>query len=135
MEKPFPDPFPNNKNWAYLWINRLKFYIVFISWQVDDHRNILKQICRPLAFTSYKAFLKNKKRPGTGLSASFSAWFFWGRIFFFLIVWLSLFHEILSNMFIVIVCQPGCDVIYFRINLVFLIIPFLLHDRNVKTKI
>ena len=29
--------------------------------------------CRPLAFTSYKAFSKTKKRSGTSLPASFSA--------------------------------------------------------------
>ena len=44
-------------------------------WQVEGYRNILKLSCRPLAFTSYKAFLKNKKRSGTSLPASFSAWF------------------------------------------------------------
>ena len=32
---------------------------------VEGYRNILKLSCRPLAFTSYKAFLKNKKRSGT----------------------------------------------------------------------
>ena len=30
---------------------------------------------RPISFTSYKAFLKNKKRSGTRFPASFSAWF------------------------------------------------------------
>ena len=29
--------------------------------QVEDYRNILKLSCRPLAFTSYKAFAKSKK--------------------------------------------------------------------------
>ena len=37
------------------------------------------------------------------------------------IVWLLLLLEILSNIFITIVCQPGCDVIKFEINLIFLI--------------
>ena len=32
------------------------------------NQNILKLRYRPLAFTSYKAFLKNKKRSGTNLS-------------------------------------------------------------------
>ena len=31
--------------------------------------------CRPLPFTSYNAFLKNKKRSGTSLATSFSARF------------------------------------------------------------
>ena len=30
--------------------------------------------CRGFAFTSYKAFLKNKKRSGTSLPATLSAW-------------------------------------------------------------
>ena len=34
-----------------------------------------KLSCRPLIFISYKAFLKNKKRSGTSLLATFSAWF------------------------------------------------------------
>ena len=46
---------------------------VFVAYQVDDYRNILKLSCRALAFTSYKAFRKNKKRPGTSFTASFSA--------------------------------------------------------------
>ena len=39
-------------------------------------------------------------------------------------VWLPLLHEILSNMCITIVCQSGCDVIKFEINIIFLIKPF-----------
>ena len=47
--------------------------LVFIVWQVEGYRNILKLSCRPLAFTSNKAFLKNKKRSGTSLPDLFSA--------------------------------------------------------------
>ena len=32
-----------------------------------------KVLCRSLAFNSYKAFLKNKKKPGTSIPATFSA--------------------------------------------------------------
>ena len=43
-----------------------KLYTVFfLVWKVEGFRNMLKLSCRPLAFTSYKAFLKNKKRSGT----------------------------------------------------------------------
>ena len=38
-------------------------------------------------------------------------------------------------MCIVIICQPGCDVINFEINLVVLMKPFLPHDPKDKTKI
>ena len=50
-------------------------YFVFIVCQVKDYPNWLKLSCRPLAFTSNKAFQKSNKRSGTILSASFSAWF------------------------------------------------------------
>ena len=73
-EKQFPDPFLKNK------IEHISGSIVqsfvqftFIISQVDDDRNILKLSSRPLAFTSYKVFLKNKKRSGTSLPASFFA--------------------------------------------------------------
>ena len=46
--------------------------------------------------------------------------------------WLPLLCEILGNMFTVIVCWPGWDVINFEINLVFLIKPFFLHDQKFK---
>ena len=48
-------------------------YNLFIVCQVKRYQVIVKRSCRPLAFTSYKAFLKNKKRSGTNLPASFSA--------------------------------------------------------------
>ena len=69
-EKLVPDSFLKNQNWAYLWINSLKSFVqfVFIVCQVVGYRNILKLICKLLPFTSYKAFLKNKKRSGTSLS-------------------------------------------------------------------
>ena len=38
---------------------------VFIVCQVDNYRNILKLSWRTLSFTSYKTFLKSKKRSGT----------------------------------------------------------------------
>ena len=76
VEKLFSGFFLKNKNWAYLWINVLKFiHFVFIVCQVEDYWKWLKLSCRPFALTSYKAFLKNNKRSGTSLPASFSAWF------------------------------------------------------------
>ena len=49
------------------------------------------------------------------------------------IVWLLLFWEILGNMYIVIACWLGCDIINFGINLVFLTKPSFLHNQKVKT--
>ena len=49
-------------------------YSLFLLYaHVKDHRNKLELKSIPLAFTSYKAFSKNKNRSGTSLPASFSA--------------------------------------------------------------
>ena len=50
------------------------------------------------------------------------------------IVWLPLFLEILDNMCIAIVCYLGCDIINFKINLIFLIKAFLYMTKKAKTK-
>ena len=71
-----PDPFLKNQNWVYLWINSLKIYTVcFYSTLSCGYRDILKLSYRSLAFTSCKAFFKNKKRSRTSLPTSFSVWF------------------------------------------------------------
>ena len=143
-EKLFPDPFLKNRNWVYLLINsRIVLYrFFFIVCKFKVYWNIVKASCRPFAFTLHNAFLKTEKRSGTCHFDLFSAWF-WSKIFFLLysinwpnlLVWLPLIWEILSNTCIVIVCQPNCDVMNFKINLIFLIKPFFLHDQKVKTKI
>ena len=61
--------------------------------------------------------------------------FFWRKIFILLysinwlnfIVWLYLLREILSSVYIPIVCLQGRDVMNFEINLTFLIEPFFQH--------
>ena len=45
---------------------------VLIACQAEGYLKMLKLSCRPLAFTSYKTFLKNKKSSGTSFPASFS---------------------------------------------------------------
>ena len=135
MKKLFPDPFLKNQNWASLWIDSLKFYVVvafvcffcfvcFFEYQAEGCRYILKLSCRPLVTLSY--FVHD----------------FWGKIFLLLhsinwpnlIVWSPLFREILGNMCIVIVCWPGCTVINFEIHLVSNQAVFL-HEPKVKIKI
>ena len=76
------------------------------------------------AFILYKALLKSKKRSRNSLPAPFFAWFLkknishviysinWTNV----ISWLPLLLEILSNMCIVIICCPVCDVINFGIT-------------------
>ena len=41
----------------------------------------------------------------------------------------------MGNVCIAIICFPGCDVISFEIDHVFLIKPFFFHSQKVKTKI
>ena len=72
-----PSHFPKNRNGAYLWINSLEIYKVYfycmLSWGLSKYIEIK---FRPLAFTSYKAFLKNKKRSRTSVCISFCALLF-----------------------------------------------------------
>ena len=84
--------------------------------KIEDYQNILK----PLAFTSYEAFWKNKKRSRISLLASFSAWLLRGNILMLdsinwltFIVWLTLLSEILENMCILIIRLPVCDALNF----------------------
>ena len=71
----------------------LKF-IKFVSMvcQVEGYQNILKLSRRSIAFTSYKAFLINKKWSGTSLSASSSVWCLKKNISFIFFYWLTKFH-------------------------------------------
>ena len=84
-------------------------YFVFTVCQVKDYQKWLKLSCRPFVFTSYKAFLKNKKKSGTSPPASFSAWFFRKIICLVIFYYLTGFQclpllcEILGNMCVVIV--------------------------------
>ena len=50
------------------------------------------------------------------------------------IVWLPLLLEILGNVCIAIVCQPGCNVINFEIDLIFLIEPFFYMTEKSRQK-
>ena len=55
---------------------------VFIVCQVKDYQNILQLSWRQIALTSYKAFLKNKKRSVTSLLTLFFAEFLKKNIYF-----------------------------------------------------
>ena len=84
---------------------------VFIVCQFEGYRYILKLSCRPLAFNSYKAFLRSKERSWTSLPASFSAGFLKNYISLNIFCSLSKFHalvrplfrELLDNICIVII--------------------------------
>ena len=51
------------------------------------------------------------------------------------IVWLSLLLDVLGNMCIKIVYEPGYDVIKFGINLIFLIKPFRYKTKKSRQKL
>ena len=107
----------------------------------EIYRKILKLSFRPYDFTSYKTFLKNKKRTGTRLPTSFSARFLKKNYFShynLLTNQISLSHCLylyLSSMSIVIVFFSGCDVTNFEISLNFLIKSFSYMTKKVRTKI
>ena len=72
---------------------------VYIIYQVKGCQNILKPGWRQLAFSLYKAFLKNKKRSRTSLTYLILLYFTnWPNF----IVWLPLIRGMLGNMGIVI---------------------------------
>ena len=119
--------------------------VVFIVFQVEGYRNIMKLNCRTaehLLLPHLKLFHKTKIGLELVPLLHFLHHF---RIKIFLLlysitwtnfdIWLPLFLQILDNMYIVIVCLPGCDVINFEINLIFLTKMLFLHDQKGKTKI
>ena len=76
LEKLFQDTFPRNQKWAYLLINSLMFYRICFycisSWGLSKY--IESKLQNTFFYLEY-SFLKNKKRSGTSLPASFSQWF------------------------------------------------------------
>ena len=69
-----------------------------------------------------------------GLGIVFPAYFVYDVLIKMFFAWLLLLFEILGNMCIATVYYPGCDVMDFEINVIFLIKPFFLHDQKVKIK-
>ena len=99
--------------------------LIWLYIRVQKYQNMSKLRFWPLAFASYKTFLKN--RSVTSLPALFSACFLKKNISHSncpnVIVWLSLVFEISDNMCITVISLPVDNVIYFEINLRFLIKP------------
>ena len=69
-----------------------KVLYILIVCQVEDYQKWWKLSSRPFASTSFKAFLKNKKRHGTSLAASFSVWFLMKNISVVIFYYLTKFH-------------------------------------------
>ena len=114
VKKLFPDPFLKNRNWVYLWINSVKPQTVCFYCMPSCGISIYigtKLHTRPLACTSYKALLKNKRHLELFSMLHFLH-DFWRKSFLLVysinwpifILWLSLLREILVNKCIAIVC-------------------------------
>ena len=101
------------------------------NWGVSKY---LETKVQATCFYLIESFLENKKRSGTSLTASFTAWYLKKNISLVIIeyftsysinwpnfiVWLPLNRKILDDICIVIV-ESGFNVVNFKINLVFLI--------------
>ena len=59
------------RNYSQTLFLKIKIEHISVVCQVEGFRNLLERSCKPLAFTSYKAFLRNKRRSGTSLLDSF----------------------------------------------------------------
>ena len=145
VEKLIPALFLEDESWAYLWINSLKLYIVcfycMANWGLSKY-NETKLWTTYMSSPHIKLFWKVKR--GLELvSQPYFAHSFWRKIFPLLCsinwrnftVWLPFLCEILGNMCIAIVCKPGCDVMNFEANLIFIIKLFFLHKQNFVTKL
>ena len=131
----FPDPFLKNQDWAYLWINSLEFYTPSFycmpSWGLLKYIETKLQACLCLIWSSFK---KQKE-----VWMSHFLHDFWRKMFLCyinwpnFIVWVPFLCEILGNM-CVTVYLPGCGIINFEINFLFLIKPLFLYDQKVMIK-
>ena len=94
VEKLFPDTFLKHQNWACLWINNPKFYMLFVSiiFQLKGYRNVLKLSRRSLAFTWCKAFFNKQKEE---LIWNYSAQFLKKDVFLIFFYWLNTFDHYL----------------------------------------
>ena len=139
-ENIFRNPFLKNQNWAYFWINNLKFYTVRFYWcQVEGRSKDIETRLKTTCFYLFESFFFLIKRGPELVSLFHFLHDVWRKIFILLysmnrpnfIVWLPLFLKILS------ICARlwRCDAKNFETNFVFLNNLFFLKDQKVKTKI
>ena len=93
FRRSYSRPFSKKSKLSVFLLNCLKF--IFITYQGNGYRNILKLSCRPLGFDSYKNFkIISKRRSGNILLASISTEKYFGEKYFscFIILadWVSL---------------------------------------------
>ena len=93
FRRSYSRPFSKKSKLSVFLLNCLRF--IFITYQGNGYRNILKLSCRPLGFDSYKNFkIISKRRSGNILLASISTEKYFGERYFscFIILadWVSL---------------------------------------------
>ena len=114
VEKLVQDPYMTNWNWAYLWINSLKFCIICFyripSWGLLGY---IEANLQSACFYLILSFFKKWKKSLELVSLPYFLYIFLRKIFLCLysinwpnfIAWLSLPQEVLCNMSIAIVCD------------------------------
>ena len=116
-----------------------------IVWQVSDLSKYIVSNIRPTCFHLILSFFKKMKRGLELVSLPHFPHNFWRKIFLLLcfinwssfIVCLSLpcyFVRYWEICVLELFCKPGCDVMNFEVNLLFLIKLFFLDNQNVVTK-
>ena len=127
VEKLIPDSFSKikieNISGSTIW-NFIQF--LFIVYWIQ---NILKLRFWPLAFISYKAFLRNRKSSGTSLPASFLHDLWW-KVFLTLYSINWTIFIVWSPLLLVIICFPIYDIINFEINFSFLVQSFSMWPKK-----
>ena len=119
--------FLKNQNWAYLWINSQKFHTACFycmpGWGLSKY---IKLRCRPLAFISCKAFLKNNKSSRTSLPVSFLQSVLKKNMSLFIFYYLTKFRCLVKftlwDIVQYVYCNcvlPGCGVIEANKTMVF----------------
>ena len=81
-EKLDPNPFLRNQNWVYLWINSLKFYIVYLycmpSWGLSKY---IETKLQTTCFYFLQSFFRKQKRSLELVSLSHFLHDFWRKTF------------------------------------------------------
>ena len=87
-----PDPFLKNQNWAYIWINSVKFYTVCFycksSWRLSKY---IETKLQTTCFYLIQSFFINHK-----VWNSFSAWFLSKNIYLVILCYQTKFHCLIA---------------------------------------
>ena len=118
------------------WLSKVSYSLFLLYIQVESYQNILKLSCRPLAFTSRKAFKRQKQV--WNYSPCLIFWMTFEEKYLFCYK-LTKFHCLVPftswNIEQGTVCQPGCGDINFEISFTFPIQPFSTWPKKSRQKL